>query len=56
MLKRSYASFGSMANYDKLVIEVWTDGSLKPYEALSLAAKVITGHLLSINRKYCLWE
>lgn len=34
-----------MVDYDKLVIEVWTDGSLKPYEALSLAAKVMTGHL-----------
>lgn len=34
-----------MVDFDKLVIEVWTDGSLKPYEALSLAAKVMTGHL-----------
>ena len=32
-------------DFDKLTIEVWTDGSLKPYEALSLAAKVMTGHL-----------
>ena len=32
-------------DYDKLVIEVWTDGSLKAHEALSLAAKVMTGHL-----------
>ena len=30
---------------DKLTIEVWTDGSLKPYEALSLAAKIMTEHL-----------
>ncbi len=36
---------GQMVDYDKLVIEVWTDGSLKAYEALSLAAKVMTGHL-----------
>lgn len=36
---------GQMIDYDKLTIEVWTDGSLKPYEALSLAAKVMTGHL-----------
>ncbi len=36
---------GQMVDFDKLVIEVWTDGSLKPYEALSLAAKVMTGHL-----------
>jgi DNA-directed RNA polymerase subunit alpha len=36
---------GQMVDYDKLTIDVWTDGSLKPYEALSLAAKVMTGHL-----------
>jgi len=36
---------GQRVDYDKLTIEVWTDGSLKPYEALSLAAKVMTGHL-----------
>ncbi len=36
---------GQMVDYDKLTIEVWTDGSLKPYEALSLAAKVMTEHL-----------
>jgi DNA-directed RNA polymerase subunit alpha len=36
---------GQMVDYDKLTIEVWTDGSLKPYEALSIAAKVMTGHL-----------
>ena len=36
---------GQMVDYDKLTIEVWTDGSLKPSEALSLAAKVMTGHL-----------
>ena len=36
---------GQMVDYDKLTIDVWTDGSLKPYEALSFAAKVMTGHL-----------
>ena len=36
---------GQIVDYDKLTIEVWTDGSLKPYEALSIAAKVMTGHL-----------
>ena len=36
---------GQRVDYDKLTIDVWTDGSLKPYEALSLAAKVMTGHL-----------
>ena len=37
---------GQMVDFDKLIIEVWTDGSLKAYEALSLAAKVITEHLM----------
>ena len=36
---------GQMVDYDKLIIEVWTDGSLQAHEALSLAAKVMTGHL-----------
>ena len=36
---------GQMVDYDKLTIEVWTDGSLKPFEALSLAAKVMISHL-----------
>ena len=36
---------GQMVDFDKLTIEVWTDGSLKAHEALSLAAKVMTGHL-----------
>ncbi len=36
---------GQMVDYDKLIIEIWTDGSLKAHEALSLAAKVMTSHL-----------
>ena len=36
---------GQMVDYDKLIIEVWTNGNLKADEALSLAAKVMTGHL-----------
>ena len=36
---------GQMVDYDKLTIELWTDGGLEPYEALSLAAKVLTEHL-----------
>lgn len=36
---------GQMVDYDKLIMEVWTDGSLKAHEALSLAAKVMVGHL-----------
>lgn len=36
---------GQNIDFDKLTIELWTDGSLVPYEALSLAAKVMTSHL-----------
>ena len=36
---------GQTVDFDKLTIEVWTDGSLKAHEAISLAAKVMTGHL-----------
>ncbi|MCI8655137.1 MAG: DNA-directed RNA polymerase subunit alpha, partial [Clostridia bacterium] len=36
---------GQMVDYDKLIIEIWTDGSIKAHEALSLAAKVMTSHL-----------
>ena len=39
-----------MVDYDKLIIEVWTDGSLKAHEALSLAAKVMTWTLRIIYR------
>lgn len=31
--------------YDKLTLDVWTDGSVSPEEAVSLAAKILTEHL-----------
>lgn len=36
---------GQNNDYDKLTLDVWTDGSLTPTEAVSLAAKVLTAHL-----------
>lgn len=36
---------GQITDYDKLTMELWTDGSLLPDEALSLAAKVMNEHL-----------
>jgi len=36
---------GQVTNYDKLTLEIWTDGSINPREALSLAAKILTEHL-----------
>lgn len=36
---------GQSSDYDKLTIDVWTDGSLSPQEAVSLGAKIMTEHL-----------
>lgn len=37
---------GQITDYDKLVLDLWTDGSINPLEALSLAAKILTEHLM----------
>ena len=39
------ARVGQDANYDKLIMEVHTNGSLKPEEAMALGAKIIIEHL-----------
>ncbi|MCD2138419.1 DNA-directed RNA polymerase subunit alpha [Salinicoccus halitifaciens] len=36
---------GQMTNFDKLTLDVWTDGSITPQEAVSLSAKIMTEHL-----------
>ena len=36
---------GQVTDYDKLTLEVWTDGSIKPDEAISLGAKILNEHL-----------
>jgi DNA-directed RNA polymerase subunit alpha len=36
---------GQITNYDKLTLDVWTDGSIRPEEAVSLGAKIYTEHL-----------
>ncbi len=36
---------GQVTDYDKLTLEVWTDGSIKPDEAISLAAKILNTHI-----------
>lgn len=36
---------GQNADYDKLVIEIWTNGVIEPYQALSMAAKILNEHL-----------
>ncbi len=37
---------GQVTDYDKLTLEVWTDGSIKPDEAVSSAAKLLTEQLM----------
>ncbi len=36
---------GQRTDYDKLIIEVWTDGSISPDDALAQAAKIIKDHM-----------
>lgn len=37
---------GQVTDYDKLTIELWTNGAIKPDEAISLAAKILDEHLM----------
>lgn len=39
------ARLGGNTDFDKLTIEVWTDGSVKPEDSISLAAKLIKDHM-----------
>ena len=36
---------GQVTDFDKLTLEVWTDGSIAPDEAVSLGAKILNEHL-----------
>jgi DNA-directed RNA polymerase subunit alpha len=40
---------GQMTNFDRLVIDIQTDGSLKPSEALQQAAQILTSQYQSIS-------
>lgn len=39
------ARVGQMTNYDRLLLEIWTDGTIRPNEALSQAAQILVTHL-----------
>jgi DNA-directed RNA polymerase subunit alpha len=41
----THARVGQIADYDRLVMEVWTDGSVLPEDALAYAAKILKGQL-----------
>ena len=36
---------GQLSDYDKLTLDVWTDGSIGPQEAISLGSRILTEHL-----------
>lgn len=40
-----YARVGQSTNFDRLTIEVWTDGTVGPEEALANSSKIIIDHL-----------
>lgn len=42
------ARVGQSTNYDKLIMEIWTDGTIGPEEALSTSAKVLIDHMLHL--------
>jgi len=44
------ARVGQNENYDKLVLEIWTNGAMKPEEALGDAAKILKKHFEMIER------
>ena len=39
------ARVGQSTNYDKLILEIWTDGTYGPENSLSAAAKIMIDHL-----------
>jgi DNA-directed RNA polymerase subunit alpha len=39
------ARVGQMTNFDRLIMEIWTDGTIEPEEALSSAAQILVEHL-----------
>lgn len=41
----TYARVGQITDYDKLTLEIWTDGSVKPDDALAFAAKILKEQL-----------
>lgn len=41
---------GQMTDYDRLLLEIWTDGTLPPDDALSQAARILTGYATAVAR------
>jgi DNA-directed RNA polymerase subunit alpha len=39
------ARIGQVSNFDRLIMEIWTDGTISPAEALSTAAQLLVKHM-----------
>ncbi|HQJ50688.1 MAG: DNA-directed RNA polymerase subunit alpha [Chloroflexi bacterium ADurb.Bin180] len=39
---------GQVTDYDRLILEIWTDGTIRPSEALSSAAQILVRHLAPV--------
>jgi DNA-directed RNA polymerase subunit alpha len=42
------ASIGQVSNFDRLILEIWTDATITPIEALSTSAQILVKHLVPI--------
>jgi len=40
------ARVGDITDYDRLIMEIWTDGTITPKDAIAYAAKILKDHLL----------
>ncbi|HDH01053.1 MAG TPA: DNA-directed RNA polymerase subunit alpha, partial [Nitrospirae bacterium] len=45
------ARVGRSTDYDRLMMEIWTDGSISPKQALTQASDILTGHLSLFSLK-----
>jgi DNA-directed RNA polymerase subunit alpha len=46
--KLERARIGQVSNFDRLIIDVWTDGTITPAEALSTGAQILAKHMAVI--------
>ncbi len=47
-LRVEEARVGRFTNYDKLTLEVWTDGTIEPFEAIKASAQILSLYLAQI--------
>ncbi|MBK9122148.1 MAG: DNA-directed RNA polymerase subunit alpha [Chloroflexi bacterium] len=43
------ARVNNLTNYDRLILEIWTDGTIRPQDALAQAAQILMRHLSVIS-------